>query len=390
LPLVHEAVDFYQRATQLDPNFAVAWARLSRVNEWLYFNYDDRPARGDAAKHALANAQKLQPNLPEILLALGYYQYGVLSDYEAAKTTFERVSKMLPGSSEVPMALALIARRQGHQDQSIAYFDQALALDPRNVELLMRAASTYSMLRQFPTALKLLDRILDVTPNELDAMATKAKIYQAQGNLPEAAKLLSGINEQTPNGTIFQRKIDQLLYERNYGEAIRLLQARLTQFPQNYASELEKATAQTNLAWVQRLAGDAAGAKVTAEQALNTFEQLSRNQPENPLSAAWLSQVYAVTGQKDSALQAAERAITLMPRAKEPTFGPPYEENLAVIQMLVGENSPAISTLAQLLQTPYLSNFYEPAPITRALLRLDPMWDPLRGDPAFQKLCEEK
>ena len=145
----------------------------------------------------MENAQKLEPNSPETLLALGYYQYWVLRDYGAAKATFGRVSKMLPGSSEVPYALGLVTRREGHWDQSIAYFEQALALDPRNVELLMNAAWTYAMLRQFPAALKLYDRALDITPNDPDVMAGKASIYQAQGNLQEAASLLSEINEQT-------------------------------------------------------------------------------------------------------------------------------------------------------------------------------------------------
>ena len=98
-------------------------------------------ARRDAAKHALENAQKLQPNSPETLLALGYYQYWVLRDDGLAKTTFGRVSKMLPGSSEVPRALGSVARREGHWDESVAYFEQALALDPRNVELLVRRGS---------------------------------------------------------------------------------------------------------------------------------------------------------------------------------------------------------------------------------------------------------
>jgi len=90
------------------------------------------------------------------------------------------------------------------------------------------------------------------------------------------------------------------------------------------------------------------------------------------------------------ALEAAERAVLLYPRAKNQTVGPAYEENLALIQTIVGENSRAISTLSQLLQTPYWGGVYTPAPITPALLRLDPMWDPLRNDPAFQKLCEEQ
>ena len=156
----------------------------------------------------------------------------------SAKTTFERVSKMLPGSSEVPKALGLIARREGHWDQSIAYFEQALALDPRNVELLNDAAGTYAMLRQFPAALKLYDRALDIMPNDPNTMAEKAGIYQAKGNLQEAAKLLSEINAQTPTEHAFTIKINQLRLERNYGEAVRLLQARLAQF--HYDSQFDK------------------------------------------------------------------------------------------------------------------------------------------------------
>ena len=183
---------------QLDPNFALAWARLSRANGRIYFNCDDTTciARREAAKRALENAQKLEPNSPETLLALGYYQYRVLRDYGPAKATFERVSKMLPGSSEVPYALALVTRRKGHWDQSVAYLEQALALDPRNMELLMPAAETYDMLRQFPAALKLYDRALDITPNDPDVIVAKASIYQAQGDLQEAARLLSEINEK--------------------------------------------------------------------------------------------------------------------------------------------------------------------------------------------------
>ena len=106
---------------------------------YLYFRRGDTTAaRRDAAKSALENAQKLQPNSPETLLALGYYQYWVLRDYGLAKTTFGHVSKMLPGSSEVPSALGAVTRREGNWDESIAYLEQALALDPRNVELLDR------------------------------------------------------------------------------------------------------------------------------------------------------------------------------------------------------------------------------------------------------------
>jgi TolB-like protein/cytochrome c-type biogenesis protein CcmH/NrfG len=379
---------FYERAVQLDPNFAVAWARLSRADASVDRAYGDA-ARRDAATRALENAQKLAPDSPETLLALGYFQYWVLRDYGAAKATFERVSKRLPGSSEVPWALGLIARREGHWDQSIAYFEQALPLDPRNVELLMDAAETYSMVRQFSAALKLFDRALDIKPNDLDVIASKASIYQAQGNLQEAAKLLSQVTAHTPNDDTFSIKLTQLRLERNHTEVIRLLQERQAQL--DSAPEFDKAAKQVVTARAQLVAGDTAEAKAAAARARSTFEQLCREQPHNQLFAARLSEAYAVMGQKDSALEAAERAIMLLPRAKDAVNGGTrFEENLAVIETIFGENSRAISTLTQLLQTPYNSWIYDVAPITPALLRLDPLWDPLRADPAFQKLCEEK
>jgi TolB-like protein/Flp pilus assembly protein TadD len=384
-----KAIGFYEQAVQLDPKFALAWARLSRGHAFLYFFRVDPTdaARGDAAKRALENAQKLQPNLPETQLGLGYYQYYVLRDYRLAETTFDGVIKRLPGSSEARRALGIIARREGKWGESIAYFEQARALDPRNAELLGFAADTYAELRQFPAALKLYDRELDIMPDVPDVIGAKVSIYQAQGDLQEAAKFLSAINAQTPPG-IFYSKIRQLQFERNYVEAIRLLQARLAQF--HHDSQFHAACDEVNLAFMQRLAGDSAGAKVTAEQARNTLEQLFRDQPDNESFAAALSQAYAMMGEKDSALRVAERAVMLRPTVKDQLEGPGFEENLALIQTIFGENSQAISTITRLLHTPYQGWLYGVVPITPALLRLDPLWDPLRGDPAFQKLCEEK
>jgi len=385
-----KAIGFYKRAVQLDPNFALAWAWLARAQAAFYFrNYDTTSAQRDAVKEALENALRLQPNLPETQLALGYYQYQVLGDYGLAKRTFRLVSKMLGGSSEVPYALGLVARDGGNWDESLAYFEQGLAVDPRNVELLRATARTYVMLRQFPAALRLNDRALDIMPNDPQLMSFKANIYQAQGNLQEAARLISEIHAPPPWPNASIVKHIQLRLERNHAEAVRLLQTQLAQF--HFASEFPKSFDQIRLAFAQRFAGDTAGAKVTAEQARNTLEPLCKSDPTNPRFAKLLSLSYAALGDKDSALNEAERAITLVRSAKDRRGAPEAEDVLAVIQAMFGETDRAIPTLSRLLQTPYVSWLYGGImPLTPALLRLDPFWDPLRADPAFQKLCEEK
>src|SRR5438552_588621 len=236
-----KAIDFYGLAVRLDPNFALAWARLSGAHALLYFNRGDiTDARRDAAKEALENAQRLQPNSPETLLFTGYYQYWVLHDYGLAKATFGLVSKMLPGNSQVLYALGAIARREGHWDESVAYWERGLALDPRNTVLLTEVAFTYAALRQFPTAVKLYDRALDILPNELYLMASKASIYQAEGNLQEAAKSLVQVNAKTNSDAAVRIKLAQLRLERNQSETTRFVQARQARL--DFASGIDKGT----------------------------------------------------------------------------------------------------------------------------------------------------
>ncbi len=384
-----KAIDFYQWAVQLDPNFALAWARLSGAHALLYVNrFDTTAARRDAIKRALENAQKLQPNAPETLLFTGYYQYWVLHDYALAEATFGRVSKMLPGNSEVLYALGAIARTEGNWDESLAYWERGLALNPRNTALLTEVAFTYAALRQFPAAIKLYDRALDILPNELYLMASKAAIYQAEGNLQEAAKSLVQVNAVTSSDAAVRIKLIQLRLERNQAEFTRFVQARQAQL--DVASGIDKGSKQVGLALAQRVAGDTVRAKAAAEQARNTLEPIRKQQPDNAFVAAALAVAYAILDEKDSAMKEAERAITLVPSSKDQLSGPGFEENLALVEMIIGENGRAISILTRLLQTPYGGWLYSPAPITPTLLRLDPIWDPLRADPAFQKLCLEK
>src|SRR5262249_6395202 len=221
---------------------------------------------------------------------------------------------------------------------------------------------------------------------------------QAQGNLEQAARCLSQITAQTPG--VLDSKIAQFALERNYSEASRLVQARLagTQTEgemmagggfETGAAKAMYASLQLALATLQLAAGDSTGGKFTAEQARNTLEGVRKTHSDDPVIWLGLAQANALIGEKDAARKAAEHAITLLPNAKDALEKAALQEFLALVQTSLGENSRAIATLAELLQTPYSTGAVR-TPITPALLRLDPTWDPLRSDPAFQKLCEDK
>jgi tetratricopeptide (TPR) repeat protein len=238
------------------------------------------------------------------------------------------------------------------------------------------------MLRQFPAALKTYDRLLDLVPNDPDTLASEARIYQAEGNLEQAGKLLAGVDAQTRSFSAFQTKGDQLCLERHFDDAIRLIHSRLTEYRD--LSEIERGFNQFLLVLAKEYAGDIVGARAIAQRGLGPLETLCQKDPDNLNFAYALSVFHAVLGQKDAAIKGAERMITLLPSGKDAVAGPTYEQNLAYVEVLVGEKNRAIPRLQRLLEIPYSEC------ITPALLRVHPQWDPLRGDPAFQKLCEEK
>jgi tetratricopeptide (TPR) repeat protein len=228
----------------------------------------------------------------------------------------------------------------------------------------------------------MMDKVLEIVPNHPDSIAYKAIILQRMGNLQEAGKLLAGVDEKTTSPSAFLAKTYQLLFERYADEVIRLLQSRLAE--SHALSDHEKLNYQERLADAQEYAGDMAGARATARELLAPLETLSKGASGNPNVAVSLSQIHAVLGEKEAAIREAERAVALVPSAKDAVEGPTYEENLARVEGMLGDKDRAIARLQHLSEIPYRYS------VTPALLRLDPQWDPLRSDPRFQKLCEEK
>jgi predicted Zn-dependent protease len=266
------------------------------------------------------------------------------------------------------------------------YSEQALVLDPRNPELLVRVAFNYGDQRQCETAHSLLDRALQIRPDDLEIRAAKALMYQAQGDLIEADKYVADINALTPSYEAVGAKLTQLRLERKSDEAVQLLKTRFAEF--QFGSEVEEAVFGYFLALAQYVARDKAGAQATAGQTRDRLMQLIRGQPDNDWLAVTLSQTHAILGDRNAAWKEAERIKAMTPMS-DAAIGPFANENMAVVATLFGEKRRAIDLLAHLVRIPYSGWLYG-CPITPALLRNDPLWDSLRGEPNFQKLCQDK
>jgi serine/threonine protein kinase/tetratricopeptide (TPR) repeat protein len=379
-----------REAVRLDPKFALAWALLSYTDGRGYITESLQPtlALREEARQAAETAFALQPNSGEAILAKGYYHYYCLKDYDTAVRYFEQARQLLPNSSRIPELLAYVARRRGQWDRSESYFNEAERLDPRNVAVLTQHAISYISLRRFGEAERKLDQVLDVTPDDVDTLARIAAIAQAEGDLPRASALLAPLHPTSHDPSVLETQVYQAILERRPEAII----PRLKEVLARLDPALGYISGQLRfwLAWAQQVAGAHVAAEETWRQARSELESLLKEQPENHSPFGILALTNAGLGDKAAALALSERAMAALPIEKDAIIGHAPIEILARVAAQVGEPDRAITALQKLLSIPYAGPLAEDLPLTPALLRLDPMFDPLRNDPRFQKLCEEK
>jgi TolB-like protein/class 3 adenylate cyclase/Flp pilus assembly protein TadD len=376
---VENGIRLYERAVQVDPSFALAFARLSYCYSVTYHETRS-PAVLEKARVTAKQAIQLQPALSEARSALGYIYYWGEGDYEHALAEFAIAKAGLPNDPDIFSALGAIERRQGKWSESIADLEKSASLTPRDAFAWGNVAGTYYAIRDFPSAAKATEHGIDLDPNFWNNREIRALVeIDWKGDLSLLEKFVAAMPESfDPDGQVTFSHVYLKILQRKYNEALQVLNKSPaghsapswvlpTQFPKSFL-----------MAEVYRLMNDMPKARVSFAEAQHIIEQSIAENPADAPRHALLGQIYAGLGEKEQAIREGKRAVELLPESKDAFDGPLMTLGLAQIYAMLGDADSALPLLEHSLATP--------RGVSVNTLKLDPVWDPLRKDPRFQKL----
>jgi TolB-like protein/Flp pilus assembly protein TadD len=382
------AETFYRQALARDPNFALAYARLaySRLNRHWFSNRLNS-AQLEEVRSNIERALAIAPNLPEAYLALGVFHYWGHRDYDPALKALDRAIELQPSNFDSRTFRAAIYRRRGEWRRSLAEFERALELNPRDSLGPTELGNTWLPLRRWSEAERALTRALALDPHNINAAHHLALAYvSSTGDIQRAKRAWEGVpdakGQVSPYGILISQMIREDVYldvlERRFGDALKAWDLRPTDTAEGRLRQLKARIG------IQVLAGQSAAAKRECEEARVLLEaELAKRQPGDRTSASELAWIYVCLGRNADALRVAREAAEALPIEKDAFLGVYFLLGLAQIEAHTGQAEEAVKILRQLLTIP-VGEY-----VSIARLKIDPVWDQIRNDPGFQKLLSE-
>jgi tetratricopeptide (TPR) repeat protein len=377
-----QSEQLYQRAVDLDPNFALALARYSQLESWMLRTHEASSEHREKARSLAERALQLQPDLPEAHLALGFSYYYGDNNYDAALREFEIAQRGLPNESEVYLAIGAIQRRQGKWAESTANLQKSASLNPKDTWPLQNLAFNYQMQRNFDAANKTVDRALQINPTGVGLWEIKVKlaiaekgdfsVYEQAMDKGKSFPLMSNEDRLKMLGN----EANLLLLQRKYDQLLQLGQ----KFRDDSFATVPGLLAMKYFAIgiAQKGLRDDAAARTAFLKAKDILEQQVNQKPDDAELRVQHAKLLAWLGEKDAAIAEAQQAINLRPESKDAFEGPQITEQVAQIYTILGDNARAIELLDGLLG--------RPSEVTLQALKVNPAWDTLRNDPGFQAL----
>jgi TolB-like protein/tRNA A-37 threonylcarbamoyl transferase component Bud32/lipopolysaccharide biosynthesis regulator YciM len=375
-----QAVQLLDQAVARDPLFFLAYGELAGAHDRIYFlGFDHTDARLKLAETAVQSVRRLRPESGEAHLALAQHFYWAYRDYDRAREQLDAAQRTLPNESRIPLLAGYIDRRQGHWDKSLEEMKHALELDPRDFSILQQISLTYECLRRYKEMADTLDRALAISPKDVPSRVRRAWVdLQSQANTKPLHSTIQAILSENPSAApvLVDHWLYMALRERDPVAIKRALAAMPADgcydenipFPNSWCEGL-----------AARLSGDESAARSAFNKAREQVKQIVRDQPDYAEALCALGVLDAALGNKEDAIREGLRAVELMPPSKNALEGAMLAQYLAVIYAWTGEKEHAIQRLQEAAKLPG-------SHVTYGHLRLNPLWDPLRGNPRFEAI----